>query len=94
MVFLTRLSAELQGPVDRVPEVCIEVLSTNRVYDRVAKRALYAEAGVREYWLVDPAGVVERRSGPGLAVTDEVHDVLRSPVLPGFVLDVGELLAR
>ena len=93
MVFLTGLSPDLEGPVERVPDVCIEVLSTNRVYDRVAKRFLHAEAGVREYWLVDPAGVVERRDGPGLSRAEEIAGVLSSPLLPGFAPDVAELLA-
>lgn len=39
-----------EGPIDRVPDLCVEVLSTDRAYDRVTKRFLYAAAGVREYW--------------------------------------------
>jgi Uma2 family endonuclease len=93
MVFLTRLARDVKGPVLRIPEICIEVLSSNRAYDRVTKRFLYAEAGVAEYWIVDPAGLIERRSGPGLARREEISDRLTSGLLPGFELDVRDLLA-
>src|SRR6185369_7742053 len=48
MVFLARIPGNHRGPIDRIPEICIEVLSTDRVYDRVTKRLVYAAAGVQE----------------------------------------------
>jgi Uma2 family endonuclease len=42
----------VQGP----PDLVIEVLSpSNRGHDLLTKRALYGRAGIREYWIVDPA---------------------------------------
>jgi Uma2 family endonuclease len=42
----------VQGP----PDLVIEVLGpSNRGHDLLTKRALYGRAGVREYWIVDPA---------------------------------------
>lgn len=56
------------GPLDQIPSLCVEVMSTHRVYDRVTKRYLYAEAGVIEYWLVDPTTqAVEILHGPRLS---------------------------
>jgi Uma2 family endonuclease len=92
MVFLSRLPRTQAGPIDRIPEICVEVLSANRVYDRVTKRLIYAAAGVAEYWIVDPAGYIERRTGPGL-VDEDRPEHLTSPLLPKFDLDVAKLLA-
>lgn len=93
-VFLARIALDTGGPIDRVPGLCIEVLSTNRVYDRVTKRLIYADAGVVEYWVVDPSRCIERWTGEGLSHREEVLDRLRSALLPGFALDVPALFAE
>jgi Uma2 family endonuclease len=92
MVFFEALGHDVAAPLDRIPEICVEVLSSNRTYDRVTKRFLYAEAGVEEYWIVDPAGLIERRCGAGLARREEIGERLISELLPGFSLEVAELL--
>ncbi len=93
-VLFAHVPASHEGPIDQVPALCIEVLSTNRAHDRVTKRYIYAEAGVRELWTVEPAGFVERWSGDGLSRCEVVRDVLRSPLLPGFGLDLSSLWPR
>ncbi|MDF3069434.1 MAG: hypothetical protein K0R38_5035 [Polyangiaceae bacterium] len=81
------------GPIDEIPALCIEVLSTSRAHDRVTKRAIYAEACVRELWTVEQEGFIERWSGDSLSHGETVHDVLRSPLLPGFELALPTLFA-
>lgn len=81
------------GPLDIIPLVCIEVLSADRVTDRIFKRMLYAAAGVAEYWTVEPSGLVERWTGAGLTQSELLADRLVTPVLPDFTLDVAELVA-
>lgn len=90
-VLLARVPGGHEGPLDLIPALCVEVLSTNRAHDRVTKRYLYAEAGVQELWTVEPAGFVERWTGDGLSRSEAVREVLRSPLLPGFELDVPSL---
>ena len=80
-----------EGPIEAAPALCIEVLSTNRAYDRVTKRYIYAEAGLGELWTVEPAGFVERWSGDGLSRCEAIQDFLRSPLLPGFDLVLSSI---
>jgi Uma2 family endonuclease len=36
------------------PDIAVEILSKNRAYDTLRKRALYEKAGVKEYFMIDP----------------------------------------
>jgi Uma2 family endonuclease len=92
-VVFSTTSPRHTGPIAVVPALCVEVLSEDRVHDRVTKRLIYADAGVREYWIVEPAGIVERRSGAGLASVEEVRGRLTTDLLPGFSLDLRRVFA-
>jgi Uma2 family endonuclease len=89
-----RVARTQRGPIDRVPLLCIEVLSEDRVYDRVTKRLLYAAAGVKELWIIDTAAVtIERWTGKDLTASTVVRRRLVTPLLPGFSLDLRRLFA-
>jgi Uma2 family endonuclease len=84
------------------PELVVEVLSpgsANRKRDRQIKLDLYSRRGVREYWIIDWENrqvEVHRRSNDvlSLAATLLNGDVLESPLLPGFSLQLADLFAR
>jgi len=84
------------------PAIVIEILSPGtRRRDETLKRSLYARAGVREYWMVNPDA---RRivvchgtsTGPDRDVTlvADSDDFLASSLLPGFELPLKALFDR
>ena len=93
-VVLDRVDVAVEGPLARVPEICVEVLSTNRAHDRLTKRFVFATAGVRELWVVEPSGLIERWHGQSLNEAEEVREALRTTLLPGFGLAIEELFKR
>jgi Uma2 family endonuclease len=82
-----------------VPTLAVEVLSPGSVkHDTLTKRDLYEQNGVREYWIVDPTArsisqLVLRKKHYALTEHGEA-DAIRSAVLSGFEMNVGELLGR
>lgn len=80
------------GRYHGAPDLTIEVVSpSNRDYDTVTKMFRYAQSGVREYWLVDPAiRTVQILSlVDGIYVPQKANDRghYASVVLPGLVVD-------
>ena len=76
----------IEGP----PALVVEILSpSNHTHDQITKRALYARAGVREYWIVSPEAMLIE-----ILVLDGDHYVvhariggdepLTSPTLPAL----------
>ena len=91
-VFLDPIPFDARMPITRVPDLCIEVVSRDRTYDRVTKRLVYAEAGVREMWTVVQAWpLVERWTGARLDQREELRETIVSPLLPGFSMTVAAL---
>ncbi|MDQ3693878.1 MAG: Uma2 family endonuclease [Chloroflexota bacterium] len=83
-------AAAITGP----PDLVIEVLSPRtRGYDLVRKKAMYATAGVPEYWIADP----DRRTLLVYTLVDGEYDevettggIIRSLVVPGFELTIAD----
>jgi Uma2 family endonuclease len=74
-------------------EVALSTLDTDR-----SKAEIYAEAGVKEYWLVDAENrtvEVHRQPGSsGYALQEVVHTLAMSSVIPSFQLDVAAMFAE
>jgi Uma2 family endonuclease len=83
--------------IEGAPDLVIEVLSlSNRGHDLLTKRALYARAGVQEYWLVDPdARTIEilelDRDAFHLAVAASGNETPVSPLLGPLSTTVADL---
>ncbi|MGH7201849.1 MAG: Uma2 family endonuclease [Planctomycetaceae bacterium] len=80
------------------PDVAVEIVSRDsRTRDYLEKKEVYREAGVGEYWIIDP---LQRRvefwrlsAGRYELVPLEENRIFRSQVLPGFWLDIEWLLS-
>ena len=86
--------------VEGAPDLLIEVLSpANRGHDVLTKRAPYAHAGVREYWIVDPTNgtaeilTLDRDAFHTVQVASEA-DAILSPLLGGMAFPHPAVFAR
>lgn len=83
--------------VEGAPDLVVEVLSpSNWLYDRREKLLAYQQAGVREYWIVDPrARAVEVRvlekGTYTLLEESRGGETAHSQALPGFEIAVDDL---
>lgn len=81
------------------PDLVAEVLSPGSLHrDRHLKQPLYEEAGVREYWIVDPANrAIEvftlTVDGYALASIAAESGQVTSGVLEGLIVDVEDVFA-
>lgn len=82
--------------VEGVPDIVVEILSSDRNRDLVRKRQVYAEAGVLEYWILDPrqdtATLLELRDGEFFerAVLGAT-DTATTPLLPGLSIPLTDV---
>ncbi len=82
--------------VEAPPDIVIEILSTDRSRDLVRKRQIYAEAGVLEYWTMDPDNdtvtLLELQAGEYVErVVLGADDTLTTPLLPGLAIPLAAI---
>jgi Uma2 family endonuclease len=86
----------IMGPADLVAEI---VSLQGRSRDRIEKRDLYEQHGVKEYWIIDP----EAQTVEVLALVSGRYELVQrslpgetssSRLLPGFEVSVGDLFRR
>jgi Uma2 family endonuclease len=86
-----RLHIARKSHMDGPPDLAIEIVSPDSVdRDYESKRARYEEAGVQEYWIIDPDEqrvVFLVRANGGFTEVQPQDHLYRSRVSPGFVLD-------
>jgi Uma2 family endonuclease len=82
------------------PDIVMEILSpSNNKKELKYKHAAYEEAGVKEYWIVDPrekAVQIYLLTKGKLLASAYLYseDKITSSLLPGFAQDVGELFSK
>lgn len=93
-----RLHLVEEGGMRGGPDIAVEIVSReSRPRDYGEKKQIYQEAGVREYWIIDPLQQrmeFHRLSDGRYELTPlEQNRLFRSSVIPGLWLDVNWLLA-
>jgi Uma2 family endonuclease len=90
---------EVDPSFDGIPDLVVEILSpsTTRL-DRKIKHSVYQEAGIPEYWIVDPRartieilGLSEDGARYVELCRGDEGEVVRSKVLPGLEVRVSEI---
>ena len=78
------------------PDMVIEIVSpSSRRMDYTTKTALYSDAGVREYWIVDPAKgrtTVYRYEEDAMPVISPFDQPLAVGILGGLQITIADLL--
>lgn len=102
LVFLLASHGHAPGnehSIDYPPDLVVEILSpSSRGTDRIRKMALYARAGVPEYWIADPdqrtLTIHVLDGGEYRAIAPGSDGKLESRVLPGLRVDPVAVFAR
>lgn len=93
----SKLAGVKKDKIETLPDLVVEVLSpSNAQYDLGHKKAIYAQYGVAEYWVIDPiAESIEILVNEnGLYRTDALlrkPASLESDMFPGFSMTVEEV---
>ncbi len=90
---------KFDGKFIAAPEMMIEILSYGKQdirRDRIYKRTLYGDYGVKEYWVVDGMfNTIEvyrlEEGGHQLLKRFEINETIETPILPGFSLQLSDI---
>ena len=82
--------------VEGVPDIVMEILSTDRNRDLIRKRQIYAESGIPEYWVwdlrYDTVTLLELRGGRYVErAALSAGDTLTTPLLPGLEIPLSDI---
>jgi len=81
------------------PDLVVEILSpSNMAMEMERKLLLYREAGVQEYWIVDPKdkhiSIYTLKSGEYTLQTYRIQDIARPSVVPGLEIPLSTIFAE
>ncbi len=99
LLFISSERAHIITPanIQGAPDLIVEIRSDSTAErDETLKRNLYAERGVKEYWLVDPdamtiAVLLLREGGYAEVAAHRMGQALTSPTLKGFSVNLDEI---
>ncbi len=99
LYFVSNANAAILSPQGAAgaPDLVIEVLSQGTAhYDRDLKRKIYAQAGVKELWLIDPEAkqIQVHQLNPPANKTPTLHGgdaSFNTPLLPGLLISAKEV---
>jgi len=97
IVLPDRLHLATGRTLSGTPNIVIEIVSPGSIeVDYIKKRDLYARTGAQEYWIVDwQRQVIEVwvfTEAPARAVAYSIGQTITTPLIPGMVVAVDELL--
>ena len=87
----------LRNPILKdAPDLVVEILSQDRAKDLIRNRRWYADAGIPEYWILDPVNdTLTILELSGNQYTERAvlgrNDTLTTPTLPGLTIPLTEL---
>jgi Uma2 family endonuclease len=102
LMFMAATHMDRIGKYWGVPDLTVEIISPGtEKNDRETKREEYAQAGIPEFWIIDPDSktleVLRHNRDTevyDLAAQLTERDTLTSPTFPGFSLVLAELFAE
>lgn len=92
LVFCENQYVELGNNIIGIPDFIIEVLSPGSVkWDKVVKKEKYLEAGVKEYWIIDPLEEEVFKYFGGKETTYSFADSVKIEIFENLAIDFPKI---